>query len=141
MRSGWEDLIFSVDDKEGDLIKVFKILNRYYEIEPTVFFTINNSSTTRGHQFKLFTERSRLLIRQHFFTNRVVNLWNSLPSSIVLAPTIAAFKQRLDDIGTNQDMGILKGLQPSLANCLTRTSLSIQLHNQLIKIVKSDVTS
>ena len=76
--------------QRGDLIEVFKILNRYYDIEPTVFFTINNSSTTSGHQFKL-------LIRQHFFTNRVVNLWNSLCSSIVLAPTVATFKHRLDD--------------------------------------------
>ena len=83
--------------QRGDLIEAFKILNRCYDIEPTAFFTINNSSTTRGHQFKLFKEHSRLLIRQHFFTNRVVNLWNSLPSSIVLAPTVAAFKQRLDD--------------------------------------------
>ena len=75
--------------QRGDLIEVFKILNRYYDIEPTVFFTINNSSTTRGHQFKLFKEHSALLIRQHFFPNRVVNLWNSLPSSIMLAPTVA----------------------------------------------------
>ena len=64
-----------------------------------------------------------MIIRQHFFTNRVFNLWNSLPNSIVSAHTVAIFKQNLDDFCTNQDMGILRGLRPSLANCLVRTSL------------------
>ena len=31
----------------------------------------------------------------HFFTNRTKNLWNSLPDSIVTAPT-DCFKRRLD---------------------------------------------
>jgi len=83
--------------QRGDLIEVFQILNRYYNIEPSVFFTINNSSTDREYQFKSFKEFSRLLIRQHFFTNRVVNHWNSLPNWIVSAPTVATFKQHLDD--------------------------------------------
>ena len=80
--------------QRGDLIEVFKILNNYYDIEPSTFFTINNSSITRGHQFKLFKVRSRLMIRQHFFTNRIVNLWNSLPSSIVTAPTVQVLIQK-----------------------------------------------
>jgi len=33
--------------QRGGLIEVFKILNRYYDIKPTVFFTINNSSTPK----------------------------------------------------------------------------------------------
>ena len=31
----------------------------------------------------------------HFFTNRTMNLWNSLPDSIVTAPTVSCFKRRL----------------------------------------------
>jgi len=84
--------------QRGELIEVFKILNNYYDIEPSTFFTINNSSITRGYQLKLFKVRSRLMIRQHFFTNRTVNLWNSLPNSIVTAPTVASFKQKIDNI-------------------------------------------
>ena len=32
----------------------------------------------------------------HFFTNRTINLWNSIPDSIVTAPTVNCFKRRLD---------------------------------------------
>ena len=34
-----------------DLIETFEILNGYYDIDPTMFFS---TDTTRGHQFKLF---------------------------------------------------------------------------------------
>jgi len=32
----------------------------------------------------------------HFFTNRTLNLWNSLPGSIVTASTVNCLKSRLD---------------------------------------------
>jgi len=79
------------------MIETYKILHNYYNIEPSLFFTLNDSSTTRGHSLRLFKERSRLLVRHNFFSNRIVNLWNSLPGYLVTAPTVATFKQQLDD--------------------------------------------
>ena len=38
---------------------------------------------------------------------------------------IQSFRKGCTIFGTNQDMGILKGLQPSLANCLARTSSNL----------------
>ena len=35
-------------------------------------------------------------IRSHFFTNRVINVWNGLPDNIVQAKTMNSFKSRLD---------------------------------------------
>jgi len=32
---------------------------------------------------------------KYYFTNRVVNVWNSLPSHIVSSPTLSSFKSRL----------------------------------------------
>jgi len=32
---------------------------------------------------------------KYYFTNRVVNVWNSSPSDIVSSPTLSAFKSRL----------------------------------------------
>ena len=84
--------------QRGDLIEVYKILNGYYNMDSSTFFTLSNATITRDHQFKLFKVRSRLLVRHHFFTNRIVNHWNSLPNSVVTAPTVATFKQRLDDL-------------------------------------------
>ena len=39
----------------------------------------------RGHRFKVKVQRSRLQLRQGFFSQRVVCAWNSLPSSVVEA--------------------------------------------------------
>ena len=37
-------------------------------------------------------------LRKHFFTARIVNIWNSLPNSVVDASTVNAFKARLDKL-------------------------------------------
>ena len=36
-------------------------------------------------------------MREGWFTIRVVNPWNSLPTNVVNAPSIATFKERLDE--------------------------------------------
>jgi len=41
-----------------------------------------------------------------FKKNRIVNHWNSLPNSVVTAPTIATFKQRLDDLAHSKACGL-----------------------------------
>jgi len=53
--------------QRGDLIEVYKILNGYYNLNPSTFFTLNNTTVTRGHQFKLFKVRARLPVRHNFF--------------------------------------------------------------------------
>ena len=44
------------------------------------------------------------LSRKFFFTNRVVNIWNSLPEYVVHADTINCFKSRLDKFWSHQDL-------------------------------------
>jgi len=38
----------------------------------------------------------------HFFSARIVNIWNSLPNSIVDASTVNAFKAQLDKFWLHQ---------------------------------------
>jgi hypothetical protein len=58
------------------------------------FQIINNQ--VRGHCLKYFKEISRQQYRENFFFNRTANLWNTLPSEIVQAPTVQSFKAGID---------------------------------------------
>ena len=45
-----------------------------------------------------------ILENMFFFTERVVNLWISLPSLVIEAPSLNCFKTRLDKFRSNQDV-------------------------------------
>ena len=59
-------------------------------------FTRVDSNSTRGNGFKLKGGKFRLDIRRNFFTQRVVTHWNRLPKEVVDAPSLEAFKAKLD---------------------------------------------
>ena len=44
------------------------------------------------HTYKLFKQRFHLDVSKYFLSNRVIDLWNSLPDHIVTAPSINYFK-------------------------------------------------
>ena len=81
----------------GDLIQVFKIAHNYYDpITTKSLFEFSDNQRLRGHNFKIIKQRANKSKYSHFFTNRIVNRWNKLPSSIVNASSINNFKNQLD---------------------------------------------
>ena len=52
--------------QRGDLIFLYKILNNYFSSDFTNLYTYSTTTTTRGHQFKLFKQHSRLLCRSNY---------------------------------------------------------------------------
>jgi len=55
---------------------------------------------------KLFKCHSRILVRSNFFTQRVINSWNSLSADIISSNTVKQFKAKLDK---DWDMDLNKG--------------------------------
>ena len=80
----------------GDMIETFKILSNIYDSRVTNFLPKSNFSTTRGHNFKLFVQHANFDIRKWFFSIRIVDIRNRLPSNVVNASNVMCFEKRLD---------------------------------------------
>ena len=72
--------------ERADVVEVYKIMNQIDNIDTDKFFTSSLYTTTRGHSMKL---------RSNSFSICVVDAWNSLPISVVTAPSLDSFKARL----------------------------------------------
>ena len=90
--------LFSLEKRRlrGDLIEVFKILNKMVNVEADNLFHMQTDTRTRNNGWKLKGKRFNTDIGKYWFTNRVIEHWNRLPPSVVNAQTIDTFKKQLD---------------------------------------------
>ena len=80
-----------------DLIETFRIMSGKEKLSSEQFFHLSSTGyQSRGHSLKIAKQRTRLDLRQQFFSQRVVIEWNSLPQHAVEASTVNMFKNRLD---------------------------------------------
>jgi len=86
------------------MIETYKILTGKYDIETAPSLVGVCSSVTRGHSLRLQKNRTKYDLCKFCFANRIVNIWNSLPSCVVSAETVNCFKTRLDRFWLNQDI-------------------------------------
>ena len=57
----------------GDQIEVFKILNRYENIDRNIFSHSRKIDRTRGHEVTILKDQCRLDIRKYSFSQRTMN--------------------------------------------------------------------
>ena len=88
----------------GDMIEVYKIINQKYDCAVAPELIFNPNSVTRRNNDKLFKQRCHYDLRKFSFTNRIVNIWNSLPKTVVEVDTVDKFKLRLDKFWMYQDI-------------------------------------
>ena len=83
----------------GDLIETYKICNNIYDPATTSnLFVFNSYDKTRSNSLKLIKNSTNSTQFKHFFTNRVINLWNNLPEHVAKAESTNCFKNKIDKI-------------------------------------------
>ena len=89
-----------------DMIVTYKIIQGLVCVPCRELFVFNLGST-RSNGLKLYKEYARTNTKLHYFKNRVINDWNSLPPHIVNASDITIFKTLLDEHWLNLRFVIL----------------------------------
>ena len=69
-----------------------------------IYYTLpfNERANTVGNHYKLQNHSFHYDLRNHFFSACTVNIWNSLPNSVIDTCTINAFKAHLDKFWQHQ---------------------------------------
>ena len=81
----------------GDLIETYKITHNIYDpLTTKTLFSYDVDERTRSHTLKFYKSRFNKTKFQNFFTNRVINIWNTLPKLIVTSESLNIFKNRMD---------------------------------------------
>jgi len=81
-----------------DLLLCYKIINCKVVIHDLDFLVFSDCSVTRGHKCKLFKRHSNVNAYKYFYTNRICDVWNSLPDLVVDVPSVPAFRRLLDRV-------------------------------------------
>ena len=74
----------------ADLIMCYNIIRGHSCIESSSFFTPNRNTTLRGHPYRLSVPLANINVRNHFFSNRIISVWNSLPTELVMSNSTAS---------------------------------------------------
>ena len=85
------------------MIQTFKILKGFDCVDSSIGFeTVGNEPSRQTRQsayhFNLVRRQIRTDVRSNFFSNRVIEPWNRLPTELKESRTVKSFKGGLDTI-------------------------------------------
>jgi len=76
------------------MIEIYKILTGKYDMLAVPYLSIATTVRSRGNDLRLQKNHTWYDLHKFLYTNRVVNMWNSLPNSVVHAESTDVFKKR-----------------------------------------------
>ena len=85
----------------ADMVQTYKLTHGLEKVAHDRFFTLDNTTRTRGHAFKITKLRTNTYMYANCFRHRIVVHWNNLPAEVVEAPTLNCFKSRLNHCWKN----------------------------------------
>ena len=80
--------------RRADLVTVYRVVEGLDQVDG--LFTVRNDPRLRGNGRTMTKPVATVRSRAQFFAVRVLNDWNALPADVVAAPSLAAFRERLD---------------------------------------------
>jgi hypothetical protein len=80
----------------GDIIELFKMFKGLVKSDVLEMYFVRSHTSLRGHRYKLYKKPVVSNTGKFAFSNRIVNIWNSLPDEIFSCSTVSTFKHNLD---------------------------------------------
>ena len=84
--------------RRADLIMIFRAIILGNHPELAVYLTRSTTNQTRGHAYKLETQRTDGLPHVYRLSRRATAAWNDLPTDVVLSTSVTEFKRKLDEV-------------------------------------------
>ena len=85
-----------------DMIQTYKIINKVDDVETETWFnligTVERATRNTAYAKNIVLSRSKTETRKNFFSNRVANSWNALPTDVKESRTLQLFKTKLNEI-------------------------------------------
>ncbi len=73
------------------MILTYRISKGFLDTDQSKFID-HNESRTRGYELKLYEKRSILKVQKASFSQRIINDWNKLPSTVVNGTSVKQFE-------------------------------------------------
>ena len=120
----------------GDMIELYKITNGKYDHEAASFVKLWKDMAirtgVRGNHLKIYPQRAKTELRKNSFAIRISKTWNNLPETVVTAPSVNAFKNRLDKHWKNQEL-----LYDDFKATITGSGVDIQVESDVEELNSS----